>query len=553
MSKSIKSVNLGVMPILKELCELAKIEERVNNLVEWREENSKISPGLLIVTLIISIIVNRKPLWKLEQFWKKHNVETLFKEYDVSFKQFNDDAYGRALDKLSEIDMQTLISTISLEMLKVHEQNIEVLHLDTTSKSVQGAYENDDDNNDDNKFNINHGYSKDKRPDLKQFKLGAGVNQNKLPIMGELLSGNKSDSDWNPEAIVNMKSFLEKNEHENVIFVGDSATVASYDNLKALKDIKFISRFPSRFSLTKELKKTALDDDRWENIGKISERKKASEYKITSYIRVIKGIHYRFVVVHSSQLEKKKRHTIKRKLAKEKEKLSKKASNLSRNKFACIEDAKDAENKFIKKLEKSKFNYEYESKIIKNTTIIYDKQGRPSKEDKGKKIIEYSVKISITGFDKEALEQLILLKSCFVLITSILDKSNYNQESVLREYKNQSSIERTFRFLKNPVYLGPIYLKKPERIEAMGYVFMLVLLIASYLEYRVRKSLKDNEEYLLDPNGNKNTRPSVKTILEIVNYVPILIIDGKRYFPDNIDSTVFKMIEWAGFNSDIYL
>lgn len=46
-------------------------------------------------------------------------------------------------------------------------------------------------------------------------------------------------------------------------------------------------------------------------------------------------------------------------------------------------------------------------------------------------------------------------------------------------------------FPEKPVYLGPVYLEKQSRIHALGYVFILVLLIASYLEYRVRKSLQE--------------------------------------------------------------
>ncbi|MDD2556392.1 MAG: type II toxin-antitoxin system HicB family antitoxin [Syntrophaceticus sp.] len=37
------------------------------------------------------------------------------------------------------------------------------------------------------------------------------------------------------------------------------------------------------------------------------------------------------------------------------------------------------------------------------------------------------------------------------------------------------------------------YLEKPNRVQALGYVFILVLLISSYLGYRVRKSLKEND------------------------------------------------------------
>jgi hypothetical protein len=83
------------------------------------------------------------------------------------------------------------------------------------------------------------------------------------------------------------------------------------------------------------------------------------------------------------------------------------------------------------------------------------------------------------------------------------------------------------------VYLGPVYLKKPERVEAMGYVFILVLLIASYLEYRVRKALRDRGEYYIQPNGQKSTRPSVRTILEVLETVLVIYFNGNLYLPND--------------------
>lgn len=106
--------------------------------------------------------------------------------------------------------------------------------------------------------------------------------------------------------------------------------------------------------------------------------------------------------------------------------------------------------------------------------------------------------------------------------------------------------------MKSPVYLGPVYLKKPERVEAMGYVFILVLLIASYLEYRVRKALRDRGEYYIQPNGQKSTRPSVRTILEVLETVLIIYFNGNLYLPNDTSPKILKMLEWLGFSPDIY-
>jgi len=167
----ITTVNPGAVPVITMLCRTAKIGEIVNQMVEWDEDRSKISPGLLIESLIVCIFCGRKPLWRVEEFWAKQDLKLLFDGVDVTVDQLNDDAYGRALDKLSEVKMEELVNLCSLVMLTAHDLNISTIHLDTTTKSVQGAYENDAFGD----FLITYGHSKDHRPDLKQFKIGAAL------------------------------------------------------------------------------------------------------------------------------------------------------------------------------------------------------------------------------------------------------------------------------------------------------------------------------------------------------------------------------------------
>ncbi len=87
--------------------------------------------------------------------------------------------------------------------------------------------------------------------------------------------------------------------------------------------------------------------------------------------------------------------------------------------------------------------------------------------------------------------------------------------------------------------MGAIYLKKKEKIEAIGYVFILVLLIASYLEYRIRQSLEENNEYLEFPKGYKKHRPSMDTIFEASSNLIIIIIKTIKSYLENylIDRT----------------
>ena len=101
---NITVIHPACVPIATHLCRVAKIRETINHMVQWREVNARISPGLLLETLIICILCDRKPLWKVEQFWAKQELAFLFPDTGIELSWLNDDAYGHALDKLAEIE-----------------------------------------------------------------------------------------------------------------------------------------------------------------------------------------------------------------------------------------------------------------------------------------------------------------------------------------------------------------------------------------------------------------------------------------------------------------
>jgi transposase len=160
----------------------------------------------------------------------------------------------------------------------------------------------------------------------------------------------------------------------------DSATVTE-DNLKLFKEyhVDMISRLPERYSLAEELIDQAIVDNNWTRIGTLSEGKKAATYESTSFEWELCGDIYRFVVVHSSLLDKRKLKTLKSKIEKEKLELSKNRRRKQRE-FFCEEHAKAEIEKFHKD---SKSNFHtIKSEIIEvEKTIKRGKRGRYKKDE----------------------------------------------------------------------------------------------------------------------------------------------------------------------------
>jgi transposase len=81
---------------------------------------------------------------------------------------------------------------------------------------------------------------------------------------------------------------------------------------------------------------------------------------------------------------------------------------------------------------------------------------------------------------------------CFVLLTNVPAEGEmaHSPEEVLAAYKEQHGIERNFGFLKDPLIVNDIFLKRPDRIEVLGFILLASLLTWSLMEHVMREYLK---------------------------------------------------------------
>ena len=59
----------------------------------------------------------------------------LFEE-EIEANDLNDDALGRALDRLAEVDCRQLLGTVAYQAARIEDIDISSVHADTTSFSV---------------------------------------------------------------------------------------------------------------------------------------------------------------------------------------------------------------------------------------------------------------------------------------------------------------------------------------------------------------------------------------------------------------------------------
>ena len=116
---------------------------------------------------------------------------------------------------------------------------------------------------------------------------------------------------------------------------------------------------------------------------------------------------------------------------------------------------------------------------------------------------------------------------CFVLATNDPDTDRLNTAELLKTYKSQQQVERGFRFLKSPDFLvSSLYLKKPERIEALLMVMTLCLMVYAAIQHRVRHELKRQSRTFPDMKKKPAQNPTGRWVLFCFDGIHVVTING---------------------------
>lgn len=106
-----------------------------------------------------------------------------------------------------------------------------------------------------------------------------------------------------------------------------------------------------------------------------------------------------------------------------------------------------------------------------------------------------------------------------------------------------------------------MFVKKPERLEALAYVTLLAAMVRAIIHRRVRRYAQANNEEFPLPGKRTTKRPTARQILDSFDAVIVVILpDGARalseskLFPDNmfralgVSPSVYVTIPCETFN-----
>ena len=552
---SVRAYSAGPAAMIGQIIRELGIVETIDSMVRWDSKQCKRSPGTHVLAMLINIFMGRTALYRVDEFYELQDIAVLFGA-DASADDFNDSALGRTLDKIFEAGPKKVFGAAALRAALKEDVEFGVVHSDTTSWSLKGLYESS--SPDDEAFFIAHGYNRDHRPDLKQFNYGLVVNGEGIPLLGYASDGNESDKVWNRRVIEELvKGFTD--HLTDLVYVADSAAVTKGNlDLIAGKGIRFISRLPATFAQEQEVKDRAWSDGGWIDVGVLTENPKrdAAFYRYQEYVVDIAAQTavrpYRLIVVHSSSLDKRKAKTLEKNLLKQREELEAQLEQLSKVEFACEPDARAALEKVRSENRDALYtiagDVQAEEAILKRC-----RPGRPRKDEPLRAKTIFRARASVGDLKEREYAELKLRASCFVLITNMLDEEEHPAEKALRDYKEQTAVELQFKAIKEPEFVGAMFVKKPERLEALAYVVLLAAMVRAIIQRRARRYAEIENEELPIPGKRMTKRPTARMILDSFDAVVVVILpDGSRMLSE---SKLFphKMFRALGVSPSVYV
>lgn len=489
----------------------------------------KASAGIVLKAMIMNGLgFVSAPLYLFSQFFEGKATEHLLGE-GIKAKHLNDDRLGRVLDQLFAKGITSLFIKIAMNAAQVMKVSPHWLHLDSSSFHVHGEYltNNSPTTQEPIPIKLTRGYSRDHRPDLKQFIIDLMCSgDGDIPIYLRVADGNETDQGVFAKLIQDFKSQCQI----DATFVADAA-LYSEENLQLLGDLKWISRVPATLKATVEL---------MENFPEEALKESQQEgYRIAAVCNTYAGVKQRWLLVESAARKASDLKQLEEKLQQHPEKAQKKLKKLGTQNFACEPDALSAAHQLNQQLP-----YHQLEQIKVVSIPCYGKAGRPRK-DHTPSSYHFQVQATIT-IKEQAIALARRRAGRFILATNILDAESLTDDTMLSEYKEQQSTERGFRFLKDPLFFtSSVFLKNPQRVAALAMIMGLCLLVYTLAQRALRQALAEEEETVNNQVGKPTPTPTIRWIFQCFQSIHWVFLNGATQIT-NLSNEHRKVLSFLG-------
>ena len=533
----IEPIRLGGMPIANHFIRRVGVDDAFARHVS-SDPRDKIASGQTLSISLLNVILERFPLYKIGAWAKERRIIP----GDLA-DRLNDDRVGRALDRLFKADRAALLTEIVLNAIREFDLDTSRVHNDSTTVTLTGQY---DGYTATKAAKPKRGHNKDHRPDLKQLLFSLSVSgDGAVPLYFKVWDGNTTDDRTHVKNWMALKGLLGRSDFT---YVADS-------KLCTRENMEFIGSEGGFFITV--LPQTRLEDKRfkdwiqdhrpeWQEVIRRPDpnRKYAPQHVYWTFespFPTAEG--FRIVWIKSSQKEIRDTQARTDAIDRTAQDLVDLSSRTFKN--------RDRLEETIQKILKARgaeifFTYKIENFIEEN--YRQDHKGRPGPETKYSRIEKKRYRFT-WGHDQAAIRYAAQSDGIFPLVTN---RNEDPAKEILKIYKFQPRLERRHSQLKSVYDAAPVFLKNPERIEALLFLYFIALLIDGLIERGVRRAMTAEglASIPIYPESRACQRPTAAKIYDLFRDVRVHRVStadgGNQKISDDlsdIQTLVLKLLE----------
>jgi len=482
-SEKLKRFNISGIPLIKSVSEMLCLESIFSKYI-YSYGNETVASVDALLFLIWNITLGRQPLYELSKWIE--DIEPGCHGLDkAQVASFNDDRFGRALDKLYAADRATLMTEIVVTMIKKINLNMKRVHNDSTTVKAYGKIAGVTKDG----LRMAKGNNKDKRPDLVHLVFSLTISSDgAIPVHYKTYAGNRTDDTTHIETWNTVKKIAGRSDF---VYVADSKVCTSCQLSHIVSNGgRIITVMPNTYKETKIFKDELLSTNIQRKVilkRKVEEGEHNNEY-FSLFLGNYETIDKKYAIYWylSSQKKKLDKHLRQKRVGRADSALLKLSAKLNkrdlRTEEAIIDEAGAILNKYgiedFFTITVSKESEEIRKKIGK---------GRPGPFAEYRSITK-TIYLLDWEIDTKRLKKEERADGIFPLLST--DKSIGPKEALI-SYKYQPRLEKRFNQFKSVHEAAPILFKNIQRVEAIMFLFFVALIVQGIIERKVRTSMKE--------------------------------------------------------------
>jgi transposase len=453
--------------------------------------------------------------------------------WPIGAKEGTDDRLGRLLEVGGgNEDLMALFQRdLGKGLIQAYTLPTAVARYDTSTFSVHHAGEKEGEEPDLMQF----GYSKDRRPDLRQFKQGLGtLDPAGIPLVTQTVSGETADDGLYLPAWHGLRQTIGR---PDFLFVAD-CKAAALATRAAIAQAGGAYLFPLPMTgAVPDLLRTwvlappsppeALCLDKL-GVGKADNGVVGQGFVVERAMEIAREAAEepytwteRWLVTQSTAQAHRQQQALARRLAQAEQALAR----LTPQKKESLQDVQLRVNAVL-----TQYKVEGLIQVDLTETTTPRKQfigrGRPGPRRPVQLVMEHQIHLSSHRLE-DPIEEQCQLAGWRIHVTNT-PQERLSLPQAIAYYRDEWLLERGFhRFKKGALPALPLWVRLPERIKGLMLLLMVALQALTLMEFVVARELAGREESLagLVP-GNptlKTTRPSAERILALFSYLHLLV------------------------------